>query len=262
MTEGTDLPRLHQRLRAGEPALGVWCVLDSTATIEAISSLDVDWIALDGEHGLISAGACLAQLQAVRTPVSALVRLPAADPSLAARVLDAGADGVIVPRVESAEQAAAMVAACRYPPAGRRGIGPHRAAGYGTRADYFPHANQRVAVVVQVESCAAVDCCADLVAVEGLTAALVGPNDLAASLGHFGDIDHPEVEDSIACVLRSCRDAGLPAAIYCRSGREAKARIEQGFTMVNVTSDLGALVGTVGRELAAARELEAAAPSS
>ncbi|HVS15874.1 MAG TPA: aldolase/citrate lyase family protein [Thermoanaerobaculia bacterium] len=254
MTDTPDLPRLLQRLRAGEPALGVWSVLDSTATIEAISSLPVDWVTLDGEHGLIAAGACLPQLQAVRPPVTALVRLPAADPALAARVLDAGADGIVVPRVESAEQAAAMVAACRYPPAGRRGIGPHRAAGYGTRAaDYLAHANERVAVVVQIESRAALERRAEIVGVEGLAAALIGPNDLAASLGRFGQLDHPEVEEAIGEVLAACRAAGLPAAIYCRSGADARARIAQGFAMVNVTSDLGALVRAVGMELDAAR---------
>jgi 2-keto-3-deoxy-L-rhamnonate aldolase RhmA len=251
----TEAPRLLQRLRAGEPALGVWCALDSTATIEAITTLDVDWVTLDGEHGLIAAGACLPQIQAVRAPVTALVRVPSADPAIAARVLDAGADGVIVPRVDSAEQAAAMVAACRYPPAGRRGIGPHRAAGYGTRvADYLAHANERVVVIVQIESRAALERCAEIAAVEGLTAALIGPNDLAASLGHFADLAHPEVEAAIAEILATCRAAGLPAAIYCRNGEDARRRIDQGFSMVNVTSDLGALVTAVKRELAAARQ--------
>lgn len=249
-----DLPRLLQRLRAGEPALGVWCSLDSTASIEAVTSLDVDWITLDGEHGLIAAVACLPQLQAVRAPVTALVRLPAADPALAARVLDAGADGIVVPRVETAEQAAAMIAACRYPPAGRRGIGPHRASGYGTRiGDYLTHANERVAVIIQIESREAVDRCAQIAATDGLTAALIGPNDLAASLGHFGDLEHPEVEEAIERVLAICREAGLPAAIYCRDGKQARARLEQGFAMVNVCGDLGALVASVARELKAAR---------
>jgi 2-keto-3-deoxy-L-rhamnonate aldolase RhmA len=173
-------------------------------------------------------------------------------------VLDAGAVGVVVPRVDSAEQAAAMVAACRYPPAGRRGIGPHRAAGYGTRTgDYLAHANDRVAVIVQIESGNAVEHCAEIAATDGLTAALVGPNDLAASLGHFGDIDHPEVEAAIAQVLAICHEAGLPAAIYCRHGEDARRRIDQGFAMVNVTSDIGALVGATRRELKAARRPEA-----
>lgn len=254
MSDSAPPPHLLQRLRADEPALGVWCGLDSTATIEAITSLEIDWITLDGEHGLISAGACLPQLQAVRAPVSALVRLPAADPALAARVLDAGAHGVVVPRVESGEQAAAMVAACRYPPAGRRGVGPHRAAGYGTGlASYLEHANANVLVVVQIESRAAVEHCAEIVAVDGLAAALVGPNDLAASLGHFADLDHPEVETAIAEILATCKRVGLPAAIYCRNGKDARTRIEQGFAMVNVCGDIGALVGGVARELRAAR---------
>ena len=123
-------PGLHFKQRlGGESLLGAWCGLDSTATLEAMTHLDFDWIMVDCEHGLSSAENCLPQIQAAdRRGKAVFVRVPRLDPALIGRVLDAGAHGVMVPKVNSAEDAAAVVAACQYPPAGQRGIGPHRSS--------------------------------------------------------------------------------------------------------------------------------------
>lgn len=247
--------QLRSRLAAGRPAYGVWCALDCPTVIEAIGTLAVDWVLIDCEHGMSSADQCVAQLQALAaSQASAIVRLPKADPSLAGRVLDAGADGILVPRVDDAQTAEAMVAACRYPPLGRRGIGPHRASGYFQRiAEYLGSANDQVSVIVQIESREAVDAIDAIAAVDGLDAVFIGPADLSASLGHFGNPGAPEVQEAVAHVLARARDAGVATGYYCASPKEAVARVEQGFQMVNAAHDLGALMAGVGRALRVAR---------
>jgi 2-dehydro-3-deoxyglucarate aldolase len=262
-------PPMHQRLKSliqtGEPAFGVWCALDAPPVLEAIGALGPDWVLIDCEHGMASADLCLPQLVALGgCEASAIVRLPKADPSLAARVLDAGADGILVPRVDDAETAARMLDACLYPPRGRRGIGPHRASRYfADTPHYLKAANNEVVVMVQVESREAVECIDEILAVgrdgnqdateRGLDAVFIGPADLSASLGHFGNPKAAEVQEAVAHVLARAQQAGVAAGYYCQSAREARERVEQGFQVVNVSHDLGALVSGVGRALAQAR---------
>ena len=246
---------LQSKLNSGTPAYGVWCAINHLATIEAIGTRDADWILIDCEHGMASADACMPYLQALAaSDAAALVRLPKADPSLAARVLDAGANGIIVPQVHSPEIARQMVAACRYPPVGTRGVGPHRATAYFTKAaEYFQNANTDISVVVQIESQQAVEAIDDILAVEGLEAVFIGPADLSASLGHFGNPAAESVKQAVAHVLERAQAAGVPAGYYCNSAKEARSKVEQGFLMVNVAHDLGSLLAGVSRALATAK---------
>ena len=171
----------RQRLQRGESLVGAWCGLDSVATLEAMTHLAFDWIMIDCEHGLGSAETCLPQIQAAdRRGKAVFVRVPRLDPSLIGRVLDAGAHGVMVPKVNSADEAAAVVEACHYPPAGQRGIGPHRSSRYFTNVpDALMHGNDRVVISVQIESHEAVESIDAILATPGLDVAFIGPADLS-----------------------------------------------------------------------------------
>lgn len=249
---------LKQRLKRGESAFGAWCGLDSLATIEAMTHLDFDWILIDGEHGLTSADACLPQIQAAdRRDKAVFVRVPRLDPALIGRVLDAGAHGVMVPKVNSAAQAAAVVDACCYPPAGQRGIGPHRSSQYFTNVpDTLMHSNDRVVIAIQIESREAVEAIDAILATPGLDVAFIGPADLSASLGHFGRPQHNEVECIFSHVLERAQKSGVAAGIHCSDGAAAAKRIQQGFQMVNAANDLGTLVTGMAQHLERAKSIK------
>ena len=242
---------LKQRLKRGEAVVGAWCGLDSVATIEAMTHLGFDWILIDCEHGLSTAETCLAQVQAAdRRGKAVFVRVPRLDPSLIGRVLDAGAHGVMVPKVNSAAEAAAVVEACRYPPAGQRGIGPHRASQYFTNVpDALMRSNERVVIAIQIESRVAVESIDAILATPGLDVAFIGPADLSASLGHFGHPRHEGVESAISHVLNRAKEAGVAAGIHCNDGAGAAQRLRQGFQMVNAANDLGTLVMAMAQQL-------------
>lgn len=242
---------LKQRLKRGEAVVGAWCGLDSVATIEAMTHLGFDWILIDCEHGLSTAETCLAQIQAAdRRGKAVLVRVPRLDPALIGRVLDAGAHGVMVPKVNSSAEAAAVVEACRYPPAGQRGIGPHRASQYFTNVtDALMRSNERVVIAIQIESRDAVDSIDAILATPGLDVAFIGPADLSASLGHFGHPRHEEVESVVCHILARAQEAGVAAGIHCNDGAAAAERFRQGFQMVNAANDLGTLVTGMAQQL-------------
>lgn len=245
-----------QKLRRGDALFGMWCAIDSTATVEAMTTTGVDWIMIDCEHGIAAAENCLPLIQAAdRNDCCVFVRVPRLDPGLIARLLDSGAHGIMLPKVSTAATARALVNACRYPPQGDRGIGPHRATGYYSDfAGYLEHANERTVIVAQIEQAEAVENLNQILTVDGIDVAFVGPADLSASLGHVGDPQHLEVEEVVAQIAATCVAVGVGCGYYCGSGKEAKSRTEAGFQMVNVAQDLGTLVHTVRRQLKAASD--------
>lgn len=247
--------RFKQRLQAGDSLLGAWCALDSPATLEAMTHLDFDWLMIDCEHGLTCAENSLVQIQAAdRNEKTVFLRVPRLDAGLVGRVLDCGAHGLMVPKIESAEQAAAVVEACRYPPAGSRGIGPHRSSRFFTgMADALSRSNGRTVIAIQIESAAAIEALDEILEVPGIDLAFVGPADLSASLGHFGDPGHEEVESAIQTILERVLQSRVAAGIYCSNGKTAALRLQQGFQVVNVGNDLGVLVSGMRHQLSTAR---------
>ncbi len=243
------------RLQAGETLFGMWCAIDSSATVEAMTTLDIDWILIDCEHGLAAPENCLPLIQAAdRNGRCVFVRVPRLDPGLIARLLDSGVHGIMLPKVSTAERAQALVKACRYPPDGDRGIGPHRATRYYSDvAGYLERANDDTLIVAQIEEREAVSNLHAILEVSGIDVAFVGPADLSASLGHFGNPQHPEVEAVVAQIAETCKAHNVGSGYYCGSGKAAAARAASGFQMVNVAQDLGGLVHFVGRQLDAAR---------
>ena len=157
----------------------------------------------------------LGMLQAVGDRIACIVRVPGSEEGPIKKILDQGAEGIIVPQVNTAEQAANIVRFARYSPAGSRGVGLARAQGYGLRfQQYLETANERIAVIVQAEHARAVENIESIVKVEGIDAVLVGPYDLAASLGKMGQIDDPAVTDAIEHVTKTCQAAGIPLGCF------------------------------------------------
>ena len=248
-------------LNSGKPAIGLWAQTASPAIVEAATTQDLDWILLDFEHGNGSAHDALTLVQAGRGVMgrdggpTLVARIPEAEPVAIKKLLDLGVEGILAPQIQTAAEAAEIVAACHYPPAGARGIGPARATAYGSDGqDYFKRIHHQVLVGVQIETKQAVEEVEQIAAIDGLDYLLIGPADLSAAYGHFLNPRHEDVEEVVAHVLRVAEAAGKAAGYYCNSGADAKERIDQGFRMVNVASDMGAFLGGLRRQIRAARD--------
>ncbi|MBC7438122.1 MAG: 2-dehydro-3-deoxyglucarate aldolase, partial [Bdellovibrionales bacterium] len=196
---------------------------------------------LDGEHSPNDVTTFIPQLMALKDSASAPVVRPTSNNTVEIkRLLDAGFYNFLIPFVESAEEAASAVAATRYPPQGVRGVSvSQRSTRYGTVADYFKDINQQICVAVQIESRAAVAATAAIAAVEGVDCIFVGPSDLAASMGHLGKADHPEVQAAIASVYAAAKASGKPTGILAPKEEDARRYMAMGATFVAVGSDLG-----------------------
>jgi 2-dehydro-3-deoxyglucarate aldolase len=224
--------------------------LRSTETAELFAALGYDWLFIDTEHTPIEPADVHALLQAAGS-VPCLIRLQSSEPPAIAKALDVGAAGIIVPQVNSADQARRIVDAAKYAPVGSRGRGLARAHGYGTKlAEYAATANDTVVVVVQAEHADAIQRIDEITSVEGLDGVLVGPYDLASSLGHPGDVEHPDVLAAIARVRDACRSHGLPAGILGITPQIVRQYIDQGFTLVIAGIDV-LMLGDAARAMLA-----------
>ncbi|MEV4920287.1 aldolase/citrate lyase family protein [Streptomyces tirandamycinicus] len=250
------------RLRGRDPLVGYWIALDNPAATERIAGLGYDYIGVDGQHGVLHQPGWQAAMLAVdaRGRSAGVIRVPSPDPVAIGIALDTGARGVIVPMVESAEQARTAVRACRHHPAGTRSLGgPVRAE---LRLGSVPaEIDDRVACIVMIETAAALDDLEAICATEGIDAVYVGPADLSAALGArwFGD---PAAADALAAALERITDAarrhGIACGIHVMDGESAAKRLAQGFTFATVSSDITHLQQAAAAHLAAARCLDAA----
>jgi 2-keto-3-deoxy-L-rhamnonate aldolase RhmA len=242
------------RLRRGEPLIGAFICLPAPESAELFAVLGYDWLVLDTEHGPFDTLTAQRMLQAVGGRSGGVVRVPASDGVWIKKALDIGADGVLVPLVNTVEDARRAVDACRYAPLGSRGMGGARCHRYGEGFDaYVARANDEVAVIVQAEHAAALRNIEAIAAVPGVDAIFVGPYDLSASLGRPGRIDDPEVTAAIARIRDAARKAGRALGIYCGTAAAARAYLEQGFTLIGMGTDLSNLTRAAGGELAAVR---------
>ena len=181
-------------------------------TVTELFSHVLDFVWIDMEHNALSLETVQAHIMATKgSDAAALVRVPWNDPVLIKPVLDIGADGIVAPLVRTAEDVRLAVSACRYPPEGIRGFGPRRPIQYGRTgdADYCRRANDEIICVVQIEHIDAVEAMDEIVQVPGLTALLIGSNDLAGSMGHMGNPQHPDVQSAIRKVVTTARAAGV-----------------------------------------------------
>jgi 4-hydroxy-2-oxoheptanedioate aldolase len=243
-----------QALRAGQPQIGLWVAMADPYAAEMLAGTGFDWLLLDAEHAPNDIRSVLAQLQAVAPyPVHAVVRPVTGETSVIKQFLDIGAQTLLVPMVEDAEQARRIVAATRYPPQGVRGVGSTlaRASRWNHYGDYLQKADEQVGVLVQVETASAAGRLDEIVAVEGVDGVFFGPADLAASMGHRGNPGHPDVQRVIEQGIATVRAAGMPAGILTADRALARGYLEMGALFVAVGADT-TLLTRAARELAAA----------
>jgi 4-hydroxy-2-oxoheptanedioate aldolase len=229
-------------LREGRPQVGLWCSLPGSYVAEALAGAGYDWLLLDTEHSPGDPLTVLPQLQAIASyPVSAVVRPASNDAVLVKRLLDFGAQTLLIPYVQDAAQARAAVAAMRYPPRGIRGVsGVTRATGFGRIAGYARQAEDELCLLVQVETQEALDAIEAIAAVDGVDGVFIGPADLAASLGHVGEPGHPDVMAKIEEAIARIRACGKPAGILTPDTAFARRCMALGtlFTAVGVDATL------------------------
>ena len=234
----------RDRLRKRDLLLGTMVTLTDPAVPEILAELGFDWLFIDGEHGPYDTGILLDPLRAASHRTACVVRVAAAEEARIKTVLDLGAEGVIVPMVNSPEQAADVVRWARYAPLGGRGVGLGRAQGYGLRfRDYVASANDRVAVIVQAEHRDAVANIEAIVNVPGIDAVQLGPYDLAASMGLMGQVDHPDVKAAIDHVITTCLAADVPVGWFSVSVDAAQPYIDRGCTLMTTGVDTLLLAG-------------------
>lgn len=225
-------------LREGRKQIGLWFCLSDPTCAEICAGAGFDWMLIDSEHSPNDPRAIQTQLQAVAAyPTHPVVRPPAGDPIVIKQLLDIGAQSLLIPMVESVEQARMLVQAVRYPPAGIRGIGGARAARWGRASQYLHEADAEVCLLVQVETRAGVDNLEAIAAVDGIDGLFVGPADFSASLGHLGHWKHPEALAAIEGAITRIVAAGKPAGILALEEPAGHRFLELGATFVAVGVD-------------------------
>ena len=235
--------RFKAALARGETQIGLWSSLCSPLSAEIIGDSGFDWILVDTEHSPNEVPGVMAQLQALATGTASPVVRPAwNDPILLKRLLDIGAQSVLVPFVQNADEAARAVAACRYPPAGIRGItASGRASHYGRVKTYLKEADAEICVLIQVETEQALSQLEAIAAVPGVDGIFVGPSDLSASMGQIGNPAHPSVQAAIEDAGRRLKAAGKAGGILTGNEAEARRYLDWGYGFVAVGSDIGLL---------------------
>jgi len=240
-----DLPQnpFKRALKANQAQIGLWSSLSSNYSVEVIAGAGFDWILLDCEHSPNDLESVLMQLQAAASyPTHPVVRVPWNDMVNIKRVLDVGAQSLLIPYVSTAEEAKAAVAHTRYPPTGVRGVaGTTRATRFGRIKDYAKRAHEEICVLVQVETQSAVDNIEAICAVEGVDGVFIGPADLHASLGYTGEIANPKVKPMIDEAIKRIRKAGKAPGILTPNEADAKHWLGCGGLFVAVGADVGIL---------------------
>lgn len=239
-------------LAARQAQVGLWLSMASPYLSEVAATAGFDWLLIDGEHAPNDVRSILAQLQAVAPYRAApVVRAVAGDVALIKQLLDIGAKTLLVPMVDTAEQARALVAATRYPPAGIRGVGSAvvRVSQWSGRADYLDIADEEVCLLVQAETVTALANLEAICAVDGVDGVFIGPADLAASMGHRGNPGHPEVQAAIENAMRTIIASGKAAGTLTSDAALARRYLELGCTFVATGVDV-LLFAKAARQLA------------
>ena len=240
-----DMPRnaFKHAIAKGQLQIGLWCSLCSPVAIEVVSHSGYDWLLLDTEHSPNDVTDILSHLQAAQSGTASCIVRPAwNDMVLIKRYLDIGAQTLLLPFVQTPEEARRAVEWTRYPPKGVRGItGSGRASRYGRVKDYLKNASSEICVLVQVETRTALNELEAIARVDGVDGVFIGPSDLAASLGHLGNPAHADVQAAIKDAVERLKKVGKPAGILTGNEDEARRYIEWGFLFVAVGADVGLL---------------------
>ncbi|KEJ90455.1 HpcH/HpaI aldolase family protein [Sulfitobacter donghicola] len=239
-------------LAQGNIQFGCWAALGNSFTTELMGQAGFDWLVLDGEHGPNDLLSILSQLQVIEgTDTHAVVRVPVGETYMLKQVLDAGAQTVLVPMVESADQARQLVRDVTYPPHGDRGVGYAltRASKFSTIEDYGKTADAEICLLVQVENLKGLAALDEILTVDGVDGVFIGPADLAADMGHIGNADHPDVQAAIMEALARISSAGKAPGILSTQDGMTNDAIAAGALFVAVGADV-LLLGNAARALA------------
>ena len=240
-----DLPvnQFKRGIKASKPQIGLWSSLSSHYSVEVIAGSGFDWLLLDTEHSPNDLENVVTQLQAASAyPTTAIVRPAWNDMVLIKRFLDVGVQTLLIPYVQTPEEAAQAVAYTRYPLRGVRGVaGTTRATRFGRVKDYFKRAEEELCVLVQVETRLGLDNLEAIANTDGVDGVFIGPADLSAGLGHLGDMTHPEVKKAIDDAIGRIRKSGKAPGILTGVEAEARHYLEIGCLFVAVGADVGLL---------------------
>ncbi|WP_313477502.1 aldolase/citrate lyase family protein [Microbacterium sp.] len=252
-------PTFRDALAAADrPLIGMWLSTGTALNAEICAGSGIDWLLIDMEHGPNTVVSVQQQLQVIAAyRVPTIVRVPVNDAVIIKQVLDTGAQNLLVPMVGSATEAQAAVAAVRYPPEGVRGVGSGlaRSGRWGRVAGYVPNASETISLLVQIESADAVDAAADIAAVDGVDGVLVGPADLAASMGLPGQQSHPDVLAAVQRVFEAVTAAGKKVGVNAFDPAGADAYLAAGAHFLSASADVTILAR--GAEALAARFIPA-----
>ncbi len=249
--------RLKQTIATGGRAYGFWLMGAMPTLAEIAANAGFDFVVIDNEHGPGDLFTTIAMMRAAQgSDATCMVRAPSHDPALLSRLVDSGVDTLLIPMVNSAAEAKAVVDACLYPPAGRKGFaaGAVRASGYGLAADYVEKANDNLFIAVQIESVDAVAQTAEIAAVPGVDMIFIGPNDLAGSLGRPGQSDDPECAALVAQACEAARSVGKPLGSIPRKGMTYRDAFAEGFQLVIDGADVALYREGVRQAVAGYRE--------
>ncbi len=249
-------------LADGTVPLGVWLMSGTPTTAEALGCAGFDFLVVDMEHVPIDTPQMIDILRAIAgTPAAAITRVPWNDLVMIKRALDGGAQSLMIPFVQNAEEARRAVAATRYPPEGVRGLAAmHRASRYANVAGYPQAAAGEICVVLQVETPTALEAIESIAAVPGVDSLFVGPGDLSAAMGHYGNIAHPAVLAKLEWAAQACRRIGKPCGIVGGNPDLVKQFLGFGYTWVAIGSDMGLMVGRAQEWLSRAKDAVPAPP--
>jgi 4-hydroxy-2-oxoheptanedioate aldolase len=247
---------LKQKLAAGKPVVGMWASLPCPAVVEAMSLSSYDFIIIDSEHGQLNLETTIDMMRACAVGTAeGLVRVPGKDPDYLKRLLDAGATSFMVPMVDTAEQAQAIVNACRYPPRGRRGYAAPivRGSRYGLDEDYIEWAHEELFLTLQMESAEAAENANAIAAIDGVDQLFIGANDLSGSLGLLTQTAHPDVLAAMEKIKAAARAHGKTLGTIPRPGTPTEALPADGFLLGAGGSDIGWVCQGAKADIAAFR---------
>lgn len=247
------LKQFRSKLARNEPVYGLWVTLESASITEMAVAIGLDWVVIDAEHGHLDWRDINEHIRAgLRSDTVVLVRLAERSTSLTKRALDIGADGVVIPWMETADQLREAVSDCQYPPAGRRGIGGERATVWGQCfAEHTAEANENVLVVPLIESVGAVPNVAEMCKVDGVDVFFFGPADFSATAGFRGHWEGPGIAEQILDLKDTINAAGKHCGLLATGNDNLKERVEQGFRMPGLGADTGLLFRSLHQSLQA-----------
>ena len=247
---------LKRKLAAGEATYGLWVSLEAPTITEIACELGLDWVVIDVEHGHMDFKEVVEHLRVVRnTGTTGLVRLQEIEKGLIKRLLDIGAEGLLIPQIDSPDEIRQAISFAKYPPRGVRGVAVERSTRWGMElAEGTRRADAETLVIPMIETVAAGNAVDEIVAIPGIDAVFFGPADYCASSGYLGEWNQPQAMSRMMAIQSRVRAANIPCGILAGSAAEVRQRREQGFSLVALGTDTGMLIRSIRQSLDGLRQ--------